>query len=58
MATEVETRRGRCSVHGDVEGTRDVPKITFPWVVNSIRRSLARRRPFACPSCGEPIKET
>jgi hypothetical protein len=57
MATEVETHTGRCAIHGTVEGTRDMPKMTFPWIVNSIRRSMARRRPFLCPACGEPLDQ-
>ena len=57
MATEVETKKGRCSTHGEVEGERQIPTMTFPWIVNSIRRSLARRHPFQCPECGEPLVE-
>jgi hypothetical protein len=56
MATEVETQMGRCTTHGTVEGTRKVPEVTFPWIVNSVRRSFARRRPFLCPTCGEPLE--
>ena len=57
MGTEVETKKGRCSSHGEVEGTRDVPTVSFPWIVNSVRRSLSRRRPFLCPNCGEPLED-
>ena len=57
MATEVETKTGKCATHGEVEGTRELPKMTFPWIVNSIRRSMARRHPFQCPTCGEPIDQ-
>ena len=57
MAGEVEIKTGRCATHGVVEGTRDMPKLTFPWIVNSIRRSLARRNPFLCPTCGEPLDQ-
>ncbi len=56
MATEVETQTGRCATHGEVEGTRDVPKMTFPWLVNAVRRSMARRQPFVCPVCDEPLE--
>jgi hypothetical protein len=58
MANEVETKTGRCATHGTVEGTRELPKLTFPWIVNSIRRSLARRRPFLCTTCGEPLDQS
>ena len=36
MATEVERQTGRCTTHGEVEGTRDVPKMAFPWIVNVV----------------------
>jgi hypothetical protein len=55
MATEVQTRSGRCSNHGEVEATREVPKPHFPFVVYAIRRTLAGRRPFRCPTCGSPV---
>jgi hypothetical protein len=57
MASEIETQTGRCATHGTVEGTRDVPKMSFPWIVNAVRRSLARRHPFRCPTCGDPLDQ-
>ena len=56
MTTEVETRTGRCSTHGTVDATRQLPKIQFPFVVFAVRRSLAKRHPFRCPSCGAPVE--
>jgi hypothetical protein len=55
MSTETETRRGRCPTHGAVMATRDLPRVTFPWLVNWVRRALAARQPFRCPECGEPV---
>jgi hypothetical protein len=55
VATETETRTGTCPTHGDVEATRRLPRITFPPVVNAIRRSIAKRRPFRCPTCGVEV---
>ena len=55
MATEIQTRSGRCATHGEVEATREVPTAHFPFVVFAIRRALASRRPFRCPTCGEPV---
>ena len=46
MATQVQTQTGRCSTHGTVEATREVPETGFPFVVYAIRRAAARRRPF------------
>ncbi len=58
MGNEVETQNGRCDTHGTVTATREIPTISFPWIVNTIRRSFAKRRPFVCPECGEPIDTT
>ena len=55
MGREVETQKGKCENHGTVDATRDIPTITFPWIVNAIRRSLAKRKPFVCPECEEPV---
>jgi endogenous inhibitor of DNA gyrase (YacG/DUF329 family) len=56
MATELKTRSGRCPTHGTVEATRDVPQPHFPFVVYAVRRLLATRRPFRCPTCGQPVE--
>lgn len=55
MAKETETRTGRCPEHGDVEATREIPKMGFPFVYFAITRAIARRRPFTCPDCGKPV---
>jgi len=55
MANEVESRTGHCATHGDVEATREIPKMGFPFIYFSIARAMARRRPFRCPDCGEPV---
>jgi ABC-2 type transport system ATP-binding protein len=47
---------GRCSTHGTVEATREVPQAGFPFVVYAIRRAVARRRPFLCPECGAAVQ--
>jgi len=56
MATESETRTGDCPTHGTVEATREIPRITFPPIVSAIRRAVAKRRPFLCPSCGSEVE--
>jgi hypothetical protein len=56
MATEVQTQAGRCSTHGTVEATREVPKKGFPFVVYTIWRAIAQRRPFRCPECGTAVR--
>jgi hypothetical protein len=55
MANEVETRTGHCATHGDVEATRELPKMGFPFIYFAVARAMAKRRPFRCPDCGEPI---
>jgi hypothetical protein len=56
MATQTETRSGRCPNHGTVRATRDVPRITFPFIYTAVRRWLAKRRPFRCPECGAAVE--
>jgi hypothetical protein len=55
MATQVETRDGSCATHGQVQATREMPKPGFPYLVYAVRRALAAKRPFRCPTCGEPV---
>jgi hypothetical protein len=56
MANEVQTQAGRCSAHGTVEATREIPDMGFPFIVYAIRRAIARRRPFRCPECGTAVQ--
>ena len=56
MAIETETQAGRCTVHGPVQATREIPKMGFPFVVYAFLRSRARRKPFLCPECGEAVQ--
>lgn len=55
MASEIETRTGRCAVHGTVEATREIPRMGFPFIYFAVRRWFARRSPFRCPTCGETV---
>lgn len=55
MANTTETRNGTCAAHGAVQGERQMPKLTFPFVVTAPMRYLARRKPFRCPECGSPV---
>jgi hypothetical protein len=55
MATETQTAIGDCPNHGEVEGTRDIPRMAFPPLITAVRRALARRRPYRCPTCGAPV---
>jgi hypothetical protein len=56
MKTEVEKRTGHCPTHGQVEGTREIPRLQFPFIVTWVMRAKARRKePFYCPTCDEPL---
>ena len=55
MATRTETRFGTCPDHGAVEGIRELPRPSFPFIIYGIRLFLARRKPFRCPSCTQPL---
>ena len=55
MATETQTRTGTCLTHGTVEATREMPRPGFPFVVFAIRRLVASRRPYRCPTCGAAV---
>jgi hypothetical protein len=56
MTTEVQTQAGRCTTHGTVQATREVPEMGFPYLVYAIRRAVAQRRPFLCPECGAAVQ--
>ena len=49
---------GECPTHGHVEATREVPSMSWPFIVNAVRRFAARRRPYTCPTCGSAVEST
>ena len=55
MAIEVQTQSGHCATHGTVDATREVPRPHFPFFVYAVRRLVAARRPYRCPTCGAPV---
>ena len=55
MNTEVERRGGNCQTHGRVEGTREIPRLQFPFIYYCFVRRNARRKPFHCPACDAPL---
>ncbi len=50
---ETRTRPGHCPTHGAVTATKSVPKLRFPFLVWAVRRQLALRGPYRCPTCGQ-----
>ena len=55
MASDVQTRTANCPTHGTVQATRDMPKPGFPYFVYAVRRLVASRRPYRCPTCGTAV---
>ena len=51
-----ETKTASCPAHGTVEATREMPKPGFPFVLYLVRRYLAGRKPFRCPTCGAAVR--
>jgi hypothetical protein len=56
MATETQTTTGTCPTHGEVEATREIPRVTFPPIITAVRRAFAKRRPYRCPTCDSPVE--
>lgn len=55
MASEIQTTIGDCPTHGQVEAIRELPRITFPPMISAIRRAIAQRRPYRCPTCRNAV---
>lgn len=55
MAIETQTTIGHCPTHGVVEASRELPEISFPPMITAIRRAIAKRRPYRCPTCGSAV---
>jgi hypothetical protein len=56
MATDIQTALGDCPTHGEVEATRQIPRVTFPPIVTAVRRVFIKwHRPYACPTCGAAV---
>ncbi|HEV2344259.1 MAG TPA: hypothetical protein VGS97_09215 [Actinocrinis sp.] len=56
MATETEYKQGQCAQHGQVNASRELPALSFPFIVTKIQRTMAAKKtPFECPQCGKPV---
>lgn len=53
--TETRVVSGRCPTHGIVDGTKEIPKVGFPFVVYGVRRVRATMSPARCPQCGAKL---
>ena len=56
MPDEIQTTIGYCPVHGEVEASRELPRVTFPPIITAVRRAVAKRRPYRCSTCGAPVE--
>jgi hypothetical protein len=53
--TELRTVSGRCPNHGIVQATKEIPTVSFPFVVYGYRRAKAAMSPALCPQCGAKL---
>ncbi len=53
--TEQKIVRGRCPNHGIVDGVKEIPKVSFPFVVYGVRRAAAAMARARCPQCGAKL---
>ena len=53
--TEQKAVTGRCPNHGIVQGTKEVPKASFPFIVFGVRRAMAAMAAAQCPQCGAKL---
>ncbi len=55
--TEQKIVPGRCPDHGIVQETKDVPKVSFPFILYGIRWAKAAMAPARCPQCGAKLEK-
>ena len=51
-----QTKYGECPTHGQVQARRDVPSMSWPFIVSAVRRLASRNKPFTCPTCGSEVQ--
>ena len=54
--TEQKVVSGRCPNHGIVKATKEVPRVSFPFIVYGVRRALATLSGAQCPQCGAKLR--
>jgi hypothetical protein len=47
---------GRCPDHGIVQATKEIPGVSFPFVVYGVRRAMATMTAGRCPHCGAKLQ--
>ncbi len=53
--TEPKVVTGRCPNHGIVQATKEIPKVSFPFIVYGVRRAMAAMARAQCPQCGAKL---
>jgi len=48
-------RTGQCSTHGQVEATKEIPKVSFPFLIWAVVRLRSTMQPYSCPECGAHV---
>ena len=54
--TQQRVVSGRCPDHGLVQATKDIPTLSFPFVVYGARRAKAILAAARCPQCGAKLR--
>lgn len=56
MAPREQSQYGQCPQHGQVKATRQMPSLSFPFMLTAVRWFRARKQPYLCPQCGQPVQ--
>ena len=56
MPDRTEVRTGTCPEHGEVEATKVVPGVRFPFIVWAVQRATSGLKPYRCPRCDSKAK--
>ncbi len=53
--SRTKTMPGRCPVHGEVQATKKVPNVAFPFIVYLFRMVGSAFQRYRCPQCSEKV---
>jgi len=48
-------RPGRCPTHRDVQATKEISKVSFPFFIWAALRLRSAIQPYRCPECGAKV---
>jgi hypothetical protein len=55
--TQTRVVTGRCPTHGIVQGSKELPTVSFPFILYGIRRAKAAMTHAQCPQCGTDLSK-